>query len=80
MFDDLALTQTQVIASHLNIIFWMHSKALAAFKGKKMVEFDRLNIEKLKNSSSIPIIASQLTEVTQEGVLPKLSGEMTKIL
>jgi hypothetical protein len=58
----------------------MHSKALAAFKGKKMVEFDRLNVEKLKNSGSIPVIASQLTEVTQQGVLPKLSGEMSKIL
>jgi hypothetical protein len=69
-----------VIAANLNVIFWMHSKALAAYKGKKMVEFDTLNVDKLKNSGSIPVIASQLTQVTQEGELPKLSGEMSKIL
>lgn len=79
-FDDLGLSQQQSISSYLSIIFWIHSKALAAFKGKKMMEFDSLNVQKLKNAGSIPVIASQLTEVTQEGVLPKLSDEQSKIL
>ena len=37
-------------------------------------------MSKLKNAGSIPIIASQFTEVVKDGELPRLSGETSKIL
>lgn len=35
-FDDLGLTDQQSITKYLELIFWIHSKALAAHKGKIM--------------------------------------------
>lgn len=74
--DDLGLSDQQSLTKYLENIFWIHSKARAASKGKHI----DLKTSNLKNAEAIPIAASQFTEVVQDGVLPKLSEETSKKL
>lgn len=62
-FDDVGMTPEQTIAKYLEQIFWTHSKALAAWKGRNI----NLDPQNLKNAGSIPVIAMQLTEETYNG-------------